>query len=188
MTKPSEREKLVSSFAPHEKIAAIILSIQDDAEKMLSDKSVEFSEVERLIVEDISKNFVQYFIDAMKGSMNVSNIIMHLLPITYLAGLLGIGSASANIFLKTVEKQKKAASEGGRTSAETRNEKANRKYRNAAKLMIKAERAKNPGYSQDKIATEVIALWKDEEIPSYAQIKRLISAMEKAAEIPKRAV
>jgi hypothetical protein len=77
---------------------------------------------------------------------------------------------------------KDGAISGGAKSGERRRQ--NRAWLPIAKEMAKDIRAQNPTFSQDDVATEIDARWKDTTCrpPRHPTLKGLISEMEKATE------
>jgi hypothetical protein len=87
---------------------------------------------------------------------------------------------------RSARRVKAGAISGGAKSGEMRRQ--NRAWLPIAKEMAKDIRAQNPTFSQDDVATEIDARWKDTTCrpPRHPTLKGLTSEMEKAGELPKR--
>jgi hypothetical protein len=83
------------------------------------------------------------------------------------------------------EQSKIKSSKGGVKGGNTRR---NRPWRSIAKISIIKERHKNPIFSQNKLATHVLALWADKNInpPTHKVLKKLIYELEHQGVIAKR--
>jgi hypothetical protein len=83
---------------------------------------------------------------------------------------------------------KAGAKSGGAKSGAVRRQKRAASWEPIAKEMAKKLRARKPSASQDDIATDIAHEWipKDPRAPGHVTLKGLISAMEKAGELPKR--
>jgi hypothetical protein len=73
---------------------------------------------------------------------------------------------------------------GGKNSGATRREKGDL-WKATAAQMAKEIRGAHPGWSQDDVSSEIIALWKEEEPPGHTSVKGLISRMERDDELPR---
>ncbi len=74
---------------------------------------------------------------------------------------------------------------GGKKGGKTRKGKAEN---DAAIVAIEARRIRieHPNWSQDDLASDIIAGWKTEHAPGHTKVKGIISALEKAGDLPKR--
>ena len=85
-----------------------------------------------------------------------------------------------------VESITSGGQKGGKESGVTRQGKAADDA-----TMIEAEAAKvrsaHPDWSQDKVATEIAALWKGEKVPGHTKIKGILSELEKSGKLARRA-
>jgi hypothetical protein len=83
---------------------------------------------------------------------------------------------------------KAGGSSGGKTSGNKRRQKRTETWEPVAMQMAKAIRRDNPSASQDDVAAEIDAGWKDAtcDPPGHSTLKGLISRMEHAGELPKR--
>jgi hypothetical protein len=100
--------------------------------------------------------------------------------------------AEAELKLKPLARSalrvKAGATSGGAESGKARQRKRAETWEPIAKEMAKGIRAENPTLSQDDVATEIDARWKDPTCrpPRHPTLKGLISRMERAGELPKR--
>jgi hypothetical protein len=78
------------------------------------------------------------------------------------------------------------ARRGGSKSGETRKNKRASIWVPEARALAKAFRTEIASASQDAQASEIQYSWKDAKPPSHQTLKRLVSRMEKAGEIPAR--
>lgn len=109
------------------------------------------------------------------------------LLVTMADNLLSLGAlamrdpASAAI----VESIMSGSQRGGENSGVTRQGKAADDA-----TIIEAEalkvRSAHPGWSQDKVATEIAALWKGDKAPGHTKIKGVLSELEKSGKLPRR--
>jgi hypothetical protein len=87
---------------------------------------------------------------------------------------------------KLARRVKAGAISGGSKSGQVRRRKRAETWEAIAKEMAKGIRARNPTFSQDRVADEISALWQDENPKGHGTLKGLISRMEKAGELPKK--
>ncbi len=83
---------------------------------------------------------------------------------------------------------KAGGSRGGKKSAEARLKKRATTWERHARELAVEIRTAQPRFSQDKVADEVLCRWKEADFspPGHKEIKRLISEMEKAGDLPRR--
>lgn len=76
---------------------------------------------------------------------------------------------------------------GGQESGVTRQGKA---ADDATTIGIEAVkvRSMHPDWSQDKVATEIAALWKNDKVPGHTKIKGVLSELEKSGRLSRRRV
>ena len=108
----------------------------------------------------------------------------------YMGYLWAKAEADLNLkpLAKSAQKVKAGASAGGSKSGESRRQKRANTWEPIAKKMAIGIYAKNPSLSQDDIATDIQHEWIHEEprAPGHATLKKLISNMYKAGELPKK--
>ena len=77
---------------------------------------------------------------------------------------------------------------GGKRSGEARRKKASEGWEPHARAIAKQTREIRPSASQDVVADEILAGWKenDHDPPGHAKLKQLVADMEKSGDIPRR--
>jgi hypothetical protein len=63
----------------------------------------------------------------------------------------------------------------------------NAPWRQIAQGLAIQKREKHPDWSQDKVAGEILALWKDEQPPTHKTLKEFVSELERDGVILRRA-
>jgi hypothetical protein len=110
--------------------------------------------------------------------------IRQLMMAAYFVGAAGALTKSAReFFLAPINEERRQA---GKRSGEVRRE--NRLWVAHFEELAKQSRTKTPSLSQDDLATEIAALWRDGENkpPKHATMKKHISEMEHEGRLPKR--
>jgi hypothetical protein len=85
-------------------------------------------------------------------------------------------------------RMKAGGSLGGNKSGEARRSKRAKTWEPHARELANAIREEQPSFSQDRVASEIMARWKeaDFEPPGHKTLKSLISQMERAGQLPTR--
>lgn len=100
--------------------------------------------------------------------------------------------AEADLGLKplaeTILRVKAGASLGGNKSGEARRIKRTKTWEPHARELAKGIRGEHPSFSQDRVASEIEALWKESAFspPGHKTLKVLLSEMEQRGELPAR--
>jgi hypothetical protein len=81
--------------------------------------------------------------------------------------------------------RKRSASIGGKISGKVRRDKARSSWQELVFADVKSLRSKNPSWSQDKLASEIV-FRHDDSVPGIRTIKTFISNLERSGEIPGR--
>jgi hypothetical protein len=85
-------------------------------------------------------------------------------------------------------RRKAEAQDRGKASGIARRQKVETGWKRIALKHARSARSQNPALSQDDLATEIQAMWKDDSTlsPGHATLKDLISDAEKQGELPRR--
>lgn len=87
----------------------------------------------------------------------------------------------------SAEARTAVATGGGKASGESRNKKAEDTWRTHALELARSARSREPGWSQEDIASDVISSWKlPETCPGHSSIKAFISKKIKSGELSDR--
>jgi hypothetical protein len=142
----------------------------------------ELNPVDRIVLEQALDVFRLAF-NQLGGAIEPT-LLRALMASIFVLGKAGVLSEEARaLIMSPIAEQKR---EAGRKSGESRL--AKRPWVKHARELAIEIRAANPKSSQDEVATEIMARWKDgkNRHPGHPTLKKYISELEAAGVIPRR--
>jgi hypothetical protein len=154
--------------------------------RLIIEKASNKREVERIATEaDSVASRMNGSIHKLKydnGTPEVENIV----SMSILLGQLFAKAEAATTLEPLAEAQQRLREESSAAGIKSGKARRNAPWRQIAQNFAIQERKKHPDWSQDRVATEIAALWRDDRPPTHKTLKEFLSELERNGTILRR--